>query len=345
MHGKTPARKKAERADKDMGSMIVFHQNPESFHVEEELFYQPSGAGSYVFVKIRKRGLSTFSAKRQISERTGVPVKHIRHAGLKDTAATAVQWLSWPDFAQKSELGEVSDCEILELTRHENNLTIGHVRCNHFQITLETGGEILGKNRIEGMFPNYFGPQRFGRSTPKVENIVPNLLWLDQNKFSISVIQGWLFNEFLRRRFAAEGKEILPGDLWTATNGKRYFQDDNDPALAERFAKGEIFPTGPIYGFKIRLTEKETGFLKKVGLDPPMFRRWGKMARGARRPLYVKPEVTLAEQVDQRLRLHLKLPSGSYATVYLLNLLAPKMMYIPIQKWPDLSEKPFEFTP
>ncbi len=319
--------------------MIAYHQTADTFHVEEELFYQPSGNGSYVFVKIRKQNRSTFDVKRRISERTGVSVKHIRHAGMKDTAATATQWLSWPEPFQKQELRDLDDITILEQSRHDNNLSVGHVRRNRFRVILEMDENPPSEKRLSSFFPNFYGRQRFGRNTLRNDLVAEKILWPTKNQVSISVMQSWLFNEYFRKRLNHHGNSPCPDDLWTAANGKRYFQSEIDPTLTARFEAGEITPTGPIYGYKVRLIKPEADFLRKVGVNPELFRRWGKIARGARRALFVKPDIESITSDEKGTTIIFSLPSGAYGTVFLTYLFQPQTLYGPLSSWPDFTHK------
>ncbi|MDJ0836250.1 MAG: tRNA pseudouridine(13) synthase TruD [Acidobacteriota bacterium] len=321
--------------------MISFHQDPDSFHVEEKLFYNPRHEGPYVFVRIKKRGISTRTAKLRLSEITGVPMKDIRHAGLKDTASTSIQWLSWEASLQRSELKGTEDLEILDVTRHTNNLSVGHVFKNRFQLRFQVKNHDVfpDEARLGTSFPNFYGPQRFGRAHYTRTSIRESLSRPKPNRRReiLSAMQGWLFNDYFIARIGEHGRKPLSDDLWTANNGKNWFQDENDETLSERFAQGEISPTGPVFGYKTKFTVSELTYLDRLGLETQTFRSWGKSAKGSRRVLWVKPKIYGVQNEGGSVSLDFKLTSGSYATVFIVNLFMPHLIGRPIEEWPNFT--------
>lgn len=321
--------------------MISFQQTPQTFFVEEVLAYEPSGDGEHVFAKIRKTGLSTFALKRKLSERLGVPLKDVSHAGKKDAAATSVQWISWPKKAERAPLkeGMYEDFEILSLSQHSHSLSPGHIRSNRFELKLfsqgdATFGEVDWENAI---FPNFFGTQRFGSTAPEwLPEMAPSK-GRKPSKDHISVVQASLFNGFLQNRLRVFGKTIFEDEFWMHAGGKRFFQTPLDSVIQERFLGGEIFPSGPIFGYKIPVSEMEESFLQNLGLKIETFRIWGKAAKGARRPLFARADDFSIEPFDDGFWLRFGLPSGSYATVFLIHLLSPSCLERPLSSWPNFT--------
>lgn len=143
---------------------------PEDFEVEELPAYAPSGEGEHLFLRIRKRGLSTHEAVARIARTLGLAPAQVGVAGLKDAQGVTTQWLSVQGVeAQRVESLAERDLEVLELARHRNKLRIGHLRGNRFRIRLrevaaedrERVREVLVELERRGA-PNYFGEQRFG---------------------------------------------------------------------------------------------------------------------------------------------------------------------------------------
>lgn len=323
-------------------SSLTFQQTPATFRVEERLAYEPCGSGDHVFAQILKRGISTGTLKRRISEHGGIPLAVIRHAGRKDTAATALQWLSWPAARQQRALVDLPDAEILTITRHGNALAVGHVHHNRFVLRLSHAGAgpVPRPARPDAAFANYYGGQRFGQWDPTREGIAQRLARPQKPAKTVSVYQAWLFNAWLRARLARDGFAARTEDLWTATNGKRWFAAQPDEELLERYRSGSISPTGPIYGYKVKLTDSEQAFLAEHGLEAEAFRPWGKFARGARRPLFVVPagvrwQPGEAGEIDWSF----ELPSGAYATVYLSQVFFRDILQRPLEDWPDYTRE------
>jgi tRNA pseudouridine13 synthase len=196
--------------------------------------------------------------------------------------------------------------------------------------------------------PNFYGPQRFGRGSRnpalgrclvqgaeaafceglKAAGIGPNRA--RDRKFRnlmVNAFQAELFNRVLARRLDRFGA-LLPGDLaWLHRNGAVFKVED--PAKEQpRCDAFEISPSGPLFGPKMPLPEGEQGQLEREvlagsGVTLEEFgRREAERQPGARRPLRVPfleaPDVKTDEA---GVALGFALPSGSYATVVLRELL------------------------
>lgn len=325
-----------------------FRQTPDTFHVDEFLPYAPCGKGAHRFVQVRKRDLSTDFLKRRLSEQTGVPLAQMRHAGMKDRAATASQWLSWPIDREREAPVDGQQFEILDATRHDTALRIGHVASNRFAIHIESddpAGLMAHIETVGTRFANLYGRQRFGRMVDLTAQ--PPQVWAAEiqrghrrSRRLISVCQAGLFNAYLQAYLADEPAQPDADTYWTHSNGKRVFQAPLDDALTARIAAGDVQMTGPIYGYKTAITAREVAFLDQCGLTTESFRRWGKVALGARRPLFVQAEdVELAiDHTRGTVHWQFTLPSGVYATVYLLAALTPDTLHgEPPANWPDFA--------
>lgn len=142
----------------------------EDFHVEEIPAYLPCGQGDHIFFRVRKKGLSTARAIRDIARALNVAPGNIGAAGMKDARGVTVQTFSLehadPDRIAGLELPRI---EILDVSRHRNKLKTGHLRGNAFVIRLRRTNleriadvqKILERLSREGV-PNYYGSQRFG---------------------------------------------------------------------------------------------------------------------------------------------------------------------------------------
>lgn len=321
-----------------------FTQTSETFFVEEHLLYEPSGEGGHRIVRVRKRNMSTIGAKRQISERTGVPMRNIDHAGMKDTLATAIQWFSWPMDLERQELVSGDNLEVLEQSRNGNSLSIGHVKQNHFRLILE---DVPADRDLPDHaylpFPNFYGRQRFGRDAGTVPQM-PALKGRKPTPMAVSKWQSHFFNRWLRQRMQQEKPIVLTDhEYWTFPNGKRHFQAPLDDDLRERFANGIVSPSGPMPGFKMPYTDEEKAFLKsEFYVEPEQLRAWGKVARGSRRPLFVRAEDVTWERLDyNRVAWSFALPSGAYATVYYMATWTPEFYQDDESAWLDFTpERP-----
>ena len=146
---------------------------PEDFQVEERPLYLPCGEGEHLYVKIRKRLLSTPDLVLRLSSFLGVKAQAIGVAGLKDARAVTTQMVSLlgvaPERLDQLKLDEqLLSVEVLG--RHRNRLP-GHHAGNHFRLALPgcrharpRDGAPCHRHADEGVCLNYFGPQRQGRS-------------------------------------------------------------------------------------------------------------------------------------------------------------------------------------
>ncbi len=139
--------------------------------------------------------------------------------------------------------------------------------------------------------------------------------------FLISALQSHCFNEVLDARMP-DLDRVEEGDLaWKHDSGAVFLVEDA-AGEAERAARFEISPSGPMFGFKMiepggRPGEIELEVLERAGLTLKSFRAArGLKSKGARRPLRVPlggPEAEACEGGD--IRVAFSLPPGSYATV------------------------------
>ena len=315
---------------------------PEDFEVEEIPSYEPSGTGEHLFLWLEKRDVGPEYLARTVAQRVGVPVGAIGVAGLKDRRAVTRQWVSLPQEAEPRLARIDGDgIRVLGVHRHGNKLKTGHLRGNKFRVlirhvdTSQTAAldAILHRLRSEGL-PNYYGPQRFGRDQSTLElgwrclagtasrRIRPFLF-----KFALSAVQSFLFNDYLGRRLA-DGlwRTVLPGDVLMKWPSGGLFVSD-DPAVDQsRFESREVVIGGPMFGSrtfaaKAVAAEREAAILADHQVGPATFARFGKLVTGTRRHAQVYLDDLAAEWEPEGLRLSFSLPSGSYATVLLREIM------------------------
>jgi tRNA pseudouridine13 synthase len=152
------------------GTGGILRRSADDFRVDEVPLYEASGEGEHVYLRIRKRGLSTFEVIRRVAHELGVPERAVGYAGLKDARAVTTQWLSvhGTDEERVAALA-VPRIEVLDVRRHGNKLRAGHLRGNRFSIVVheaepgayDRAARILDVLVGRGV-PNYFGEQRFG---------------------------------------------------------------------------------------------------------------------------------------------------------------------------------------
>ncbi len=152
------------------GTGGTIKESAEDFLVEEIPAYLPCGSGTHAYLVIEKRGITTPEAIRRIARQIGVNEKDVGYAGLKDAVGVTRQTISIEhiDLAMAEGL-ELDRVKVLAVGRHTNKLKLGHLKGNHFTVTVRGISEqsstivpqVLEILRHRGV-PNYFGYQRYG---------------------------------------------------------------------------------------------------------------------------------------------------------------------------------------
>ena len=234
---------------------------PQDFHVEEVLGFEPAGAGEHVLLKVRKREANTLWVARELAGLAGCRPFEVGYAGLKDRHAVAVQWFTVPRRGRAA--GEwpgagAEGFEVLEAHAHARKLPRGALAGNRFRIRvrgLEPRTEALDARlraiRARGV-PNYFGPQRFGRHGSNLRDLPgdPGALRGDERGFVLSAARSLVFNAVLAERVRQGCWETLqPGDRAILDGrGSHFAVEALDETLRRRAERLEIHPTGPLWG-------------------------------------------------------------------------------------------------
>ena len=206
----------------------------EDFVVEEIPAYQPSGAGTHLFLRFEKKGLTTDAAVRAITKALGIEMRDVGIAGMKDKIAVTTQWVSVPAPPKSGGLEEramalaIDDIRVLEAKRHGNKLKTGHLRGNRFDIVVRDVArsaipEILAAMERFGKegVPNAFGTQRFGKEGDNAQRARSWLTGKERapndprlRRFHFSALQSAVFNAVLDARVADDTwKKPVLGDL------------------------------------------------------------------------------------------------------------------------------------
>jgi tRNA pseudouridine13 synthase len=225
---------------------------------------------------------------------------------------------------------------VLWAKRHGNKLKTGHLRGNKFTLRIrgverpDAGLESFSRLVARGL-PNAFGAQRFGvkgdnadlgRLLLKGERL-PRRPDRFQRKLYLSAIQSELFNQVLARRLSdGTFDRALKGDVLKKSDTGGQFVCEAPEVDQPRVDAFEVSPTGPLFGPKMARPTGEVGALEEAvlaasGLTRDDFKRGGDETQGTRRPLRVRLEDASAERDGEDLVLRFTLPSGSYATCVL----------------------------
>lgn len=253
------------RVNSKPATTLKIRTYPADFFVEERLGFELSGRGEHVFLCIEKTGQTTIEVAKQIARFAGVDVQAIGYAGLKDRNAVTRQWFSvWLPKHNKVDWEQLSkdSLKIIDCNRHSKKLKRGANRSNCFQIILRD--LIVDKAALEDRLqwigqhgvPNYFGPQRFGRTG---NNVQQALAWLNGSGrkpgrflkgMYLSSIRSFLFNKVLAHRVKlGNWDKGVAGDNYIFNGSNACFQSlslNND--LLERVESGVIHPALMLFG-------------------------------------------------------------------------------------------------
>ena len=326
---------------------------PGDFRVAEVPAYEPCGEGSHLFLRVRKTDVSAEALTAHLSRTLGVGRGEIGTAGLKDRRAVTEQWVSVPTAAEpRLPAVDGAGVEVLEARRHTNKLKTGHLRGNRFDVLVrgvapnaaDRAAALAERLRSVG-FANAFGAQRFGAGGStlalglallrgeKTDRDVPAKRRRFLVRLALSAAQADLFNACLADRLAdGSAGTAAPGDVVQVRGSGGLFALPDLPMkheLAEeqtRLDADETAVTGPLFGPKMvaptgEPARREAAVLAAAGLPDDAFRRFAKLTPGARRPYLVRPANLSVTPSEDGLRVRFTLPSGSYATVLLRELM------------------------
>ncbi|WP_051963041.1 tRNA pseudouridine(13) synthase TruD [Deinococcus misasensis] len=245
------------------------------FQVDEVPAYPFSGEGDFLYLHIEKIGQNSNHVVKMLGEQLGVRFDKVGVAGLKDRHAITTQWISLPARYEKQlDALDMPGVRILETTRHNNKLGIGHLKGNQFSIRVRDADASHVPAVLEALkpigIPNYYGPQRFGLQGKNAE------MGLDiarknfkgkastpVRRFLISSVQSLLFNGFLSRRIERGiYDQLILGDMAKKHDtGGVFLVESLDES--PRALRGEVSATGTLYGRKIKPLTLDAGALEQ----------------------------------------------------------------------------------
>jgi tRNA pseudouridine13 synthase len=239
---------------------------PEDFRVDEQLGFDADGTGAHVLLTVEKRGANTGWVAAQLARAAGVAVRDVGWSGQKDRDALTRQAYTIPWRAQEP----IESClefagegfRVVDAVRHGRKLRPGSHRANRFalRVTEIDGDTAALAARLATMarsgVPNYFGPQRFGRSGA---NLARARDWAASGRaprdrtargFALSAGRSALFNALLAERVRRGNWDRLLSGEAVMLDGRRSFfhAAEIDATLLERAAAMDVHPSGPLWG-------------------------------------------------------------------------------------------------
>lgn len=309
------------------------------FQVDEALGFYLTGEGEHVCLHIRKTNNNTDFIAKQIARLAGVKNMDVSYAGLKDRRAVTTQWFSvYLSNKEEPDWQKLNDesIEVLTVKRHNRKIRRGSLKGNQFKLVVrDLTGDVaaleqsLQQVKSDGV-PNYFGEQRFGFDNLNKASAMfaGEFKVKDRNKRSmyLSAARSAIFNLVLSKRIGAgTWNQAQGGDLMMLDGSHSVFSVDQvDEEIEQRVATQDVHPTGPLWG-RGRLASNhgvaavEQAVAEQYQLWCDGLERAGmKQERRSLRLLVRNLEWSLS---SSNLQLSFFLPSGSYATSVLRELL------------------------
>lgn len=218
-----------------MSIYFSFKAQPSDFFVSEELAFEPSGQGDFLYLFFEKCQKNTMEILETLCKATGLKREDLGIAGLKDKEGITRQRLSigkkklnaagGKDFVLDQLRKEV---QLLKFSFHDEPLAVGKNKGNHFRIRLRKRASLPEQLKTElearlevsreAFFPNAFGIQRFGKGNKnykKAEELFRTAKPGKMNyevRFKLQAFGSMRFNELVMKR-REEKAFLLEGDL------------------------------------------------------------------------------------------------------------------------------------
>jgi tRNA pseudouridine13 synthase len=312
---------------------------PGDFRVDEELGFEPTGAGEHAFLLVEKIEANTEWVAKRLAGKAGVAPMNVGYAGLKDRHAITRQSFSVhlpgrpdPDWSALA----IPGVRVLAASRHDKKLKRGVHRGNRFRIRVRDvdGDRGAVEQRLalirERGVPYYFGEQRFGRDAGNIAQarayFAGRRMHRGESSLAISAARSLLFNAVLAQRVAdGSWDSALDGEVWMLAGTHSIFGPEAWTVdLARRLAAFDIDPTGPMIGAGELRTTGAVRALEEAAIAPHRDLADGLARAGLgqqRRALRLRVEGLAHEwEGDGALVVEFRLPAGSFATVVLREL-------------------------
>ena len=278
----------------------VIRQSVEDFFVNELLDFTPEGSGEHLYLKVEKENLTTIDVVKSLQKHYKVSQVDLGYAGLKDKRSISRQWFSVRTNVSSTEAA-INGVKVLEQTRHTKKLRQHDAQTNQFRIKVRGEGISTVHIDIPESIPNYFGEQRFGRDGNNSKQAID---WLNRGKPKIS--------RFLRSIYLSSLRSLV----FNTVLAERVRVGNWDQAI-----EGDDLicktPTAPLWG-RGRSSTSGTALEIETKALLPLSEiceqlEWVGLTQ-SRRALSINPTNRSVTRIEDGALLAFDLPSGSYAT-------------------------------
>ena len=273
----------------------------------KEILHLDKSEGKYHYYILKKKGYSTLGAIEKISKNLRIPLKQIGYAGNKDSFAETEQYVSFIGISKKRIDGfSFKNIYLKYAGSGSKRINLGDNKGNSFEIRVYAYKKYYPSN----FFVNYYGEQRLGKENLYVgrkilrgENIG---LDLRRKRFCVHAVQSLLWNKVVTILLEKSLSESI-------------------------FSVGDyVFLDKKIKNFKIPLINFDTELNGEIGeiyskiLADEGIKQKDFIFKGDSRLISETVFRDLIVNVDKVIFkndvLRFKLPTGSYATVFVRKL-------------------------
>lgn len=332
-----------------MGNFVV-KAVPEDFIVNEVMVLpeRNSEEPRHQYLRLRKKGYTTFEAMDLMARHLGVPPDAVSAAGLKDEDGVTIQTVSVDAEVSSAALEEFNGrwtvgtgrwLSLSTVGHGERRIGIGELLGNAFLLTLRgVEGALarqlreLPRGEASVLFANYFDTQRFGvAGGPKVTHLIGEALLNDDHELAFELQRGSLSHEGeLARHHAGGARNFFDGldqrvtafyrtahssYLWNHRLARLLEQHSREVEETDREGLCYVFPRTPqaLIGVLADRPELEYDKWRWVG--------GAQRRRVSSRPTVLQTVVTVGDvEADDmfgglwKCEVSFMLPSGCYAT-------------------------------
>lgn len=328
---------------------------PEHTRLIERLRCRPSGVGAYLWIQVRKVGLSSQQAAAALARAGGCEPSEVRFTEARDRHSDCEQWFSVPEDAVTSpaslrNAGYKRLLRVLAVQANDRPVSVGLVQDLQVQARIVGGAAEGGYQRAKELMnhlrqhgcPNYIGAVRMGKGGQWAKwgrllvkgKRLPAAVKRQKVPVRQCLVaaQAQLFNRYVAARLAAgELRMVLAGDLLrTACNlapserGRELVTEDRLAEMQKRVDSWEAVPMGPLFGSDLPAVTAVAAAREAACLAEADFELedWQRLP-GNRRAVAIQPRQVETRIDRDDLLIACELDEEAFVSVLLEELLQP----------------------
>ncbi len=320
--------------------MYTLKLHPEDFIVKEVSSFSFKGSGKYFVCILKKKNYTTIRAIEQVAKILHKKIKDIGFAGTKDKRAITEQFISIKNIKKENiKKIKLKDIELKFIGYSNKPISLGDLKENEFIIAIRNvkEKEITNLRKKIGencLMPNFFGEQRFSKNNIKIGKLLLKSNFKEAIRIILKTNPDYKdeINEFIKNKpndFVGTLKLIPKKLLLLYIHAYQSYLWNK--TLEDYIKTNKKNIKIPLIGFSTEIENKEinkiiTKIMEKENITFRSFinRQIPEISlEGDSRDAFVEiKDLKILKRGRDFVKLSLKLPKGSYATVavdFLLN--------------------------